>query len=191
MDCLGLVPHLQQTEVSHAFCHAHHLRELKALMLYEQEEWASEMYSLLRIMLASTYREASVPAKKIEFLHRAYDKVIQRGFDYHKSLAPPLSLKKSPRGRKKQRTGHNLLCRLRNHKNDVLRFLSDPRVPFTNNQAEQDLRMVKLKQKVSGCLRTAAGARDFAVIRSFSSTTIIISLSDSYNDSVGGGAKIG
>ena len=78
-------PYLQQTKVSHAFCNAHHLRELKALMLYDQEEWASEMYSLLRIMFASTHRETSLPAKKIEFLQRAYHKVIQRGFDYHEN----------------------------------------------------------------------------------------------------------
>jgi len=163
-------PYLQQTEVSHAFCNAHHLRELKALVLYDEEEWASNMYSLLRIMLASTQDKTSVPREKIEFLQRVYDKIIQRGFDYHESLPPPLSSKKSPRGRKKRRPGHNLLYRLRNHKNDVLRFLSDQRVPFTNNQAERDLRMVKLKQKVSGCLRTEAGACDFAVIRSFIGT---------------------
>ena len=163
-------PYLQQQEVEHGFCNAHHLRELKALILYEQEEWASEMYALLRIMHQSTQDETSLPLEKSEFLRRAYDKVVQRGFDYHEGLAPPPSLKKSPRGRKKRRTGHNLLLRFRNHKNDVLRFLSDPRVPFTNNQAERDLRMVKLKQKVSGCLRTEAGACDFAVIRSFTGT---------------------
>ena len=121
-------------------------------------------------MNQSTEDETSLPLEKIEFLRRAYDKVVHRGFDYHASLAPPPSLKKSPRGRKKRRTGHNLLLRFRNHKNDVLRFLSDPNIPFTNNQAERDLRMVKLKQKVSGCLRTEAGARDFAVIRSFIGT---------------------
>ena len=146
------------------------LREFKALMLYELEEWASEMYALLRIMHRSTQDKTSLPLEKIEFLRRAYDKVVQRGFDYHESLAPPPSLKKSPKGRKKRRTGHNLLLRFRNYKNDVLRFLSDPRVPFTNNKAERDLRIVKLKQKVSGCLRTETGARDFAVIRSFIGT---------------------
>ena len=126
-------PYLQEKKVKHAFCNAHHLRELKALILYEQEELASEMYALLKIMHRSTQNETSLPLEKIEFLRRAYDKVVQRGFDYHESLAPPPSLKKSPRGRKKRRTGHNLLLRFRNHKDDVLRFLSDPRVPFTNN----------------------------------------------------------
>ena len=89
------------------------LRELKALILYEQEEWASEMYTLLKIMNQSTEDETSLPLEKIEFLRRAYDKVVQRGFDYHESLAPPPSLKKSPRARKKRRTGHNLLLRFR------------------------------------------------------------------------------
>ncbi|SIR50597.1 transposase [Acidiphilium rubrum] len=74
------------------------------------------------------------------------------------------------RGRVPRRVGHNLLLRLSTRKPDVLRFLSNPAVPFTNNLAERDGRMMKLRQKISGGFRAVTGAEDFAVIRSFFST---------------------
>jgi len=74
------------------------------------------------------------------------------------------------RGRKPRRTGHNLLLRLQTRKEDTLRFLHDPAVPFTNNQAERDGRMMKVRQKISGGFRSSEGAADFATIRSFLST---------------------
>ena len=74
------------------------------------------------------------------------------------------------RGRKPRRTGHNLLLRLQARKEDALRFLANLAVPFTNNQAEQDVRMAKLKQKISGGFRSEQGANDFATIRGFIST---------------------
>ena len=86
-------------------------------------------------------------------------------------LVPAVPKGKSQRrGRKPRRTGHNLLLRLANRKQDVLRFLSDLAVPFTNNQAERDARMMKVKQKISGGFRCIAGATDFATIRSFIAT---------------------
>ena len=69
-----------------------------------------------------------------------------------------------------RRTGHNLLLRLAARKEDTLRFLRDPTVPFTNNQAERDGRMMKLRQKISGGFRSLQGAMDFALVRSFVST---------------------
>ena len=69
-----------------------------------------------------------------------------------------------------RRTGHNLLLRLETRKGDVLRFLTDPAVPFTNNEAERDGRMMKVRQKISGGFRSEQGARDFAVIRSLIAT---------------------
>src|SRR5258708_35669848 len=75
-----------------------------------------------------------------------------------------------PRGRAPRRTGHNLLLRLTTRKQDTLRFLHDPTVPFTNNQAERDGRMMKLRQKISGGFRSLEGAIDFTIIRSFLST---------------------
>lgn len=162
--------YLHENGVTHAFCNAHHLRELKALIMYEKEAWASDMFSLLMIMHRCTENGRALLPEKIKFLERAYNKIIERGLNYHEGLAPPMRTSTSPRGRKKRRTGHNLLLRFKDHKVDVLRFLSDPRVPFTNNQAEQDIRMVKLKQKNSGCLRTTTGADCFSIIRSFIST---------------------
>jgi len=93
--------------------------------------------------------------------------IVAKGLDYHESLEP---LTKGKRGRQKRRIGHNLLLRLKNHKDDVLRFLSDPQVAFTNNLAEQDLGMMKVKMKISGGFRTMQGAKTFCTIRSFTST---------------------
>ena len=74
------------------------------------------------------------------------------------------------RGRLKRTKAHNLLDRLRTHQASVLAFLRDPSIPFTNNQAEQDIRMLKVQQKISGCFRTLEAARTFARIRAYVST---------------------
>ena len=99
----------------------------------------------------------------------AYDAALVMGFDLHEGQAP-LVRRPGARGRPPRRTGHNLLLRLRDCKDDVLRFLDDPAVPFTNNQAERDGRMMKVRQKISGGFRSQEVARDFAVIRSLIST---------------------
>ena len=88
--------------------------------------------------------------------------------DSHEAL-PPLA-KTRRRGRPPRRVGHNLLLRLSTRRQDVLRFLTDPTVPFTNNLAERDGRMMKLRQKISGGFRSENGAKEFAVIRSVLST---------------------
>ncbi len=85
-------------------------------------------------------------------------------------LSQPVKGGRKRRGRVPRRTGHNLLLRLATRKQDTLRFLHDPTVPFTNNQAERDGRMMKLRQKISGGFRSAEGAMDFALIRSLFST---------------------
>ena len=105
---------------------------------------------------------------------RSYDAITAEAIAFHQAqppLAPaPAKGGAKRRGRKRRRTGHNLVLRLQARKEDTLRFLIDPAVPFTNNQAEQDGRMMKLKQKISGGFRSQQGADDFAVIRSFIST---------------------
>jgi transposase len=143
--------------VTHSLCNAHHLRELKAIMEIEKERWAFHMDRLLRCLNRS--RDFC-----FERVLKHYDQIIKIGIAFHESL-PPFEV-----GKRRRRVGHNLLIRLANFKEDVLRFLTTPDVPFTNNQAEQDVRMMKVKQKISGGFRTTNGANNFAIIRGFIST---------------------
>jgi transposase len=107
----------------------------------------------------------------VELFHREYDRILKEGLAFHETqpaLAPTKGRKR--RGRQRRRTGHNLLLRLSIRKQDVLRFLADPDVPFTNNQAEQDGRMMKVKQKISGGFRSEEGANNFVINRTVIST---------------------
>jgi transposase len=164
--------------VEHALCNAHHLRELKALFEIEQEDWARRMQTLLRrachVEHLSRDQERAPDQRLIALIGRRYDAIVASGIAFHEGLpALPKTLKKdgTPRaGRAKRRVGHNLAQRLGDHKEAALRFLTNPDVPFTNNQAERDGRMMKLKQKISGCFRSVQGANDFAVIRTFIGT---------------------
>jgi transposase len=115
-------------------------------------------------------RAQDVPLRPelIALIERRYDAIVADGLAFH--AAQPALIKARPRGRPPRRVGHNLLLRLSTRKSDVLRFLTDPRVPFTNNLAERDGRMMKLRQKISGGFRSEPGAEDFAVIRSLLST---------------------
>ena len=164
-------PYYTLEGVLHALCNAHHLRELQALVEIEKEGWALKMQRLLRRACHATNlaRGADVPLTPslIALIDRRYDAILAEGFAYHEAQAPliPAAEKASRRGRPPRRVGHNLLLRLRDRKPDVLRFLTDPSVPFTNNLAEQDGRMMKLRQKISGGFRSLAGAMDFATIR--------------------------
>jgi transposase len=165
-------PYYTLTGVLHALCNAHHLRELKALVEIEKEAWARKMQRLLRRACHATNRarERGVPLKPglIALIERCYDAILAEGLAFHG--AQPALAKNKRRGRPPRRIGHNLLLRLSTRKQDVLRFLTDPRVPFTNNLAERDGRMMKLRQKISGGFRSEDGAKDFAVIRSLLST---------------------
>ena len=171
-------PYYTMQGVLHALCNAHHLRELKALVEIEREDWARKMQRLLRraCHAANLARERGVPLKPrlIECFERCYDAILAEGLGFHAAQAPlARAVMKGAgkrRGRAPRRTGHNLLLRLATRKQDTLRFLYDPAVPFTNNQAERDGRMMKLRQKISGGFRSFEGAMDFAVIRSFFST---------------------
>jgi transposase len=169
-------PYYTMTGVLHALCNAHHLRELKALVEIEKEDWACKMQRLLRraCHAANLARERGKPLKPglIALFERCYDTILADGLALH-AAQPALVRavgKGKGRGRQPRRVGHNLLLRLSARKLDVLRFLNDPRVPFTNNLAERDGRMMKLRQKISGGFRSEDGATDFAVIRSLLST---------------------
>src|SRR3974390_3881896 len=171
-------PYYTMTGGLHALCNAHHLRELKALVEIEKEDWDRRMQILLQraCHAANLARDRGVPIKPrlIELLERRYDAILARGLAFHESM-PPLTAAGAPkdakrRGRGPRRTGHNLLLRFAARKEDALRFLHDPLVPFSNNEAERDVRMMKLRQKISGGFRSVEGADDFATIRSFLAT---------------------
>jgi len=117
--------------------------------------------------MAALLRFANKNRDQRERISRIYDLIVDNGFRYHQAMEP---LKKGKRGRRKRRIGHNLLIRLPNRKEDILSFLSNDQVPFTNNLAEQDLRMMKVKMKISGGFRTIKGVETFAAVRSFTST---------------------
>ena len=171
-------PYYTMPGVLHALCNAHHLRELKALIDIEKEDWARKMQRLLRraAWVTNRARDRGVALKPrlVERFERCYDAILAEGLAFHETQ-PPLAPATTTAGRKHRgriprRTGHNLLLRLSTRKQDTLRFLNDPAVPFTNNQAERDGRMMKVKQKISGGFRCDASAADFAIIRSFIST---------------------
>jgi transposase len=174
-------PYYTMLGVLHALCNAHHLRELRALIEIEKEDWARKMHRLLRraCHAVNLARERGSPLKPrlIELFNRRYDAIAAEGMAFHEAQSPlepaaaPEGCPKK-RGRKRRRTGHNLLLRLVTRKQDVLRFLVDPRVPFTNNEAERAGRMAKVKQKISGGFRSLQGAVDFAIIRSAIGTAL-------------------
>ena len=136
------------------------------------------MQRLLRRACHATHlardRDAPLKPALVDLIRRRYDAIVAEGLAFHEaqpSLAPATAKGgKRRRGRPPRRTGHNLLLRLVTRKGDVLRFLTDPAVPFTNNEAERDGRMMKVRQKISGGFRSEQGARDFAVIRSLIAT---------------------
>jgi transposase len=165
-------PYYTMTEVLHGLCNAHHLRELKALIELDHEDWARKMQTLLRTTChaINLARERGIPLKQrlIARIERRYDAIVAEGLAFHQGL--PALPRARGCGKTPRRAGHNLLRRFHRRRGDVLRFLHDPSVPFTNNQAEGDARMMKLRQKISGGFRAQASADDFAIIRSALST---------------------
>jgi transposase len=130
----------------HVLCNAHHLRELQSLV-EDKEVWAKKMKKLLLFM--HKYRQLfanEIPKEKTNRLEKIYAEIIEEGLKCH--LKRRKNLVYGGRFTRKRYPGHNLLLRLRDYRCDVLRFLYDHAIPFTNNQAEQDLRMMKLKQKM-------------------------------------------
>lgn len=151
--------------VVHALCNAHHLRELTAITELADQQWAQEMIDVLctakqAVDDAKIAKRDGIDASVYHQIVSIYSQLIAKGF------------KANPRqdGRA-QSKAHNLLLRLSEHRDDVLRFAADFSVPFDNNQAERDVRMVKLQQKVSGCWRSIAGAKNFLRVREYLSTT--------------------
>ena len=164
-------PYFNYEEVDHALCNAHHLRELAFLEKQHNQVFAPKMANLLiEINQAKkTCNTACFERHEIATYEARYHQIVQEGFDESPEKFPPHS-QRPKRGRTKQTPAYNMLRRLRDFQSEVLKFMYDFRVPFTNNQAEQDVRMIKVKQKVSNCFRTTIGAEEFVENRAYIST---------------------
>lgn len=160
----------------HILCNAHHLRELTFIEEQHKQDWARQMKALLLAIKKQRewFQERDkqrFPDCRIKAYEDCYDEIIMQGL-WHPDNIPKgrRSKSKGKQGPKKQSKGKNLLDRLRFHKEEVLAYMYDFDAPFDNNLAERDLRMSKVKQKVSGCFRSEAGAEYFCRIRSYIST---------------------
>ncbi|MBT8407979.1 MAG: IS66 family transposase [Deltaproteobacteria bacterium] len=156
-------------ECVHALCNAHHLRELERAWEQDHQQWAKQMQALL-IDIAKAVEDAGgrLPPDEAKRWRRRYRRLLKKA----ETECPPPdeSQRQGKRGRLKRSKARNLLERLRDFEPDVLRFMEVDGVPFTNNQGENDLRMTKVQQKISGCFRSMQGAKIFCRVRSYLST---------------------
>jgi transposase len=156
--------------VDHAFCNAHLLRELQAVCEFDNEPWAEALRTTLldaneAVRAVKARGETALALETIKAFEDRYWAAVREGLALHRRL-PAYDPSTKPKKRKKQRPAHNLLICFKTFKEATLRFLADFTVPLTNNLAEQDLRMMKVKTKISGGFRTSQGAADFARLRS-------------------------
>jgi len=170
----GWMPY-KALQCQHALCNAHHLRELTYLLEEQDHAWAGDMIELLTHAnhldnlncadgQSPNYSSQKYQAE-VRQLRELYEAILAQA-----EVDNPVLPSTGKRGRAKQSKATNLIGRLRDYKDDVWRFMSQPDVPFTNNLAEQTVRMPKVKQKVSGCFRTLSGAQAYCVIRSYCAT---------------------
>jgi transposase len=167
----GWKPYQTHCRCRHALCNIHHLRELTFLEEHYQQGWATELKRLLRQIKAATDQARQQGQRQLDAAARGafvarYDTLLAAGL----AANPPPARGPRRRGRCKQTPVRNLLERLLLGKDQVLAFLHDLTIPFDNNQAERDLRMLKVQQKVSGCFRSDAGSDAFGRVRGYCST---------------------
>ena len=170
----GWMPY-KALQCQHALCNAHHLRELTYLLEEQGQAWAGDMIELLTHanhldnVNCADGRSPSYDGKRyqaqVRDLRHLYDAILAQA-----EIENPIALSTGKRGRTKQSKATNLIGRLREYTDDVWRFMTQSDVPFTNNCAEQSVRMPKVKQKVSGCFRTLQGAQNYCVLRSYAAT---------------------
>jgi transposase len=167
----GWAAYRGNTTCRHALCNIHHLRELTFLEEQYQQPWAKELKDLLREMKMATDQARSRSATHLPQAERnrfvaRYGELLAAGL----AANPPPPRPAPQRGRQKQSPARNLLERLWLGQDEVLAFLDDLTIPFDNNQAERDLRMLKVQQKVSGCFRSTRGGTAFGRIRGYLSS---------------------
>ncbi len=165
----GWKPYFQYS-CNHALCNVHHLRELQAIFEQYGQKWAADMIGVLLDAKAAVEKAVREDRDCVHplilcRLEKRYRNAIDAG---HRANPPPEPTGK--RGRTKRSPGGNLVRRLDDFQKETLAFLYDFRVPFDNNLAERDIRMMKVKLKVSGCFRTEGGADAFCRIRGYIST---------------------
>jgi transposase len=181
MNDMGILPEFKGTlchdhwkpyykiDCTHALCNAHHLRELTRAFEQDDQKWAQDLGNLL-VTINNKVIDAGgaldpVNARKYRLKYR---EIIKNGeIECPEPVRPK---KKGKRGRIKKSKSRNLLERLRDFENDTLRFMENTLVPFSNNLGENDIRMTKVQQKISGCFRSMDGAKIFCLVRSYLST---------------------
>jgi transposase len=162
-------PYFRYDSCIHFLCNAHHVRELERAWEQDQQQWAKQMQKLLLEINKSVQDAGGILVPEIAEIFKVQYRNILREAD--KECPPPdESQRKGKRGRLKRSKARNLLERLRDFENSTLGFMEDILVPFTNNQGENDIRMTKVHQKISGCFRSYEGAAIFCRVRSYIST---------------------
>jgi transposase len=202
MDAIGILPEFRGRAIhdhwkpyfnyqcEHGLCNAHHLRELTYHKEQYDQKWCGKIETLLlgikeKVDHSRISGKDKLPPKQLDYFAGKFDDILSEGL---KEVPMVNHDKAGKRGRKKHHPSHNLWSRLSEHREETLAFMNNFSVPFTNNQGERDIRMAKLKQKISGCFRSNQGAKAFCRIRGYISTArkqgknLLESLSLVFND---------
>lgn len=185
MDAIGILPnftgraihdglpvYFKYANAQHGLCNEHHLRSFDFLEERHPQKWVTALSDLIleikaAVETAKQKSKTKLSPKTIANFSAQYDVLLKQGF---KKNPPPKVVGPIKRGRPKQSFARNLLEHLSDHKEAVLAFMLDFNVPFDNNQAERDIRMMKVQQKISGCFRSGYGSDNFCAIRGYIST---------------------